>query len=127
MGPDQTPTIPDPSALKDLSPSVAIAFLVTAVILTALFFFGPSLRERLTRKPQDPGPPPPSTTAPVAGPAVDGYTLMADKHITYLEQQIVELKQRIDEQDRTIARLRDDLERARMQNFYPLRRRDGDG
>lgn len=126
---EQTPTIPDPSTLAALDPAVAITFLVVAVILTALFFFGPGLREKLSRKPPDPPPPPPppaTSSPPVAAAAVDSYTSMADRHIAYLEQQVAELKSRVDQQDRVIAQLRDDLERARLQSFYtPGRRRDG--
>lgn len=117
MWPAQAP-VPDPSALKDLNPAVAITFLVVFCVVTVAFFFQGVIKDRLGGKDKPPtGEQAAALTAspagPVAAPAVSAQSDITDRYIASLDRRIEELEREVAELRKANETLRFELERAR--------------
>lgn len=101
--------------LADLSPGVAYAALATIVLVTLLFHFGGTLRERLARK-QDP-PKQVEAAVPQSASAlpqaVDSATQAYERFIDHLLRQI---QTDAAERDEIVARLIRERNDAQKQN-----------
>jgi hypothetical protein len=81
--------LPDLSVLADLSPGVAYAALGTIVLVTILFHFGGTIRERISPKAAPkPDPPPVPQSASALPQAVDSATQAYERFIDHLREQI---------------------------------------
>lgn len=113
------PTTPDLSFLAGLDPAVGIAAVIAIVIVQVLYFVGPGLRDRL-RKPPTPSPPGHTEPAiPVVAPAlpqaIDQADRLSAEFIAYLKVTVEARDRRIDELERTVARLEQEIDRLRWQ------------
>lgn len=115
----QAPSLPDASSLAGLDPSVAIMFLGVVALGMILFYFGPALRDRMAKKPADPKPADPTSTAPIVSllpsttQVLDRTAEMTDRYIADLKEQIRGQRSELEDQDREIARLRAENDRLR--------------
>lgn len=109
------PALPDASALADLDPGVAFAFLGVVALAMLLFYFGGALRERIrTPKPSPPPAVEQATPAPPALPAaLDRSDQVADQYIAFMREQVATQQRRIDALEREADRLRSELDRLR--------------
>lgn len=134
----QPPGIPDLEQLRLLHPAVAVTFLIFLAIVVVLWYFGSTIRDRLSPPKPTAAPEPdrPSVAAaittaapPVATASFDRAALVEDLYRDNLLAQIEELKSRMaaverkneeldrknDELHRENVQLRADLDRARWQ------------
>lgn len=113
----QAPSLPDATSLAGLDPSVAIMFLGVVALGMILFYFGPALRDRVAKKPDELKPA--DQTAPIASVAqtatqvLDRTTEMTDRYIADLKEQIRGQARELEDQDRELARLREVADRLR--------------
>lgn len=104
--------LPDLSVLADLSPGVAYAALGTIVIVTLLFHFGGTIRDRLRPKPPEPKPEVTAQTSAQALPqAVDTATQANDRFINHLLATIAKDAQERDEIVSRLIRERNEAQR----------------
>ena len=108
------PPLPDWSILERLTPGVAYALLGTIVVVTLLFHFGSTLRERLSGKSEPPKPVgPPSTASPASAlpQAVDSATSAYQSFIDHLRGQLVAQEQEHAQEQARLALERDQARR----------------
>lgn len=124
MLPGQAPVVPGADQVRDLSPPVAITLLVVVGLAIILFYFGPSLAERIRK-------PPPATAAPatppaaaVAAPAIDAANSMANEWISELRARNKELSDQLARAATEIAALRGEVEQLRVDLERERWRRD---
>lgn len=107
------PAIPDASSLAGLDPTVALAFLAVVALGMILFYFGPAMRDRLSKKPgQTPelsstAPIPPVLPSPVS--VLDRTTEVTNKLIEALNERIADLLSERRDQDVENDELRREL------------------
>lgn len=107
----QTPTLPDPSALKDLSPSVAITFLIAVVVVSLLVYFGGPIRDRLKRR-SDPDEPRRTTSPSGSGPAPSTAVDIAEKRTEqFIDNLLRQVEDCANENDRLERRAEEDVRR----------------
>ncbi|MBN9791306.1 hypothetical protein DMP17_22245 [Pseudonocardia sp. TMWB2A] len=137
----QPPGIPDLEQLRLLHPAVAITFLIFLALVVVLWYFGATIRDRLTpKRPSPPAGEPPAERAgvaqaiatsapPVATASFDRAAQVEDLYRGNLLAQIEKLEARVaaverkneeldrknDELHRENVQLRADLDRARWQ------------
>lgn len=120
----QAPVVPDASSLAGLDPVVAVSFLGVVALGMILFYFGPALRERLSKKakPADPAATAPMVPLPVpATQMLDRTAEMTDRYVDSLKEQLRDQKEQLRDQQRELADQDRELARLRAENTDLLR------